>query len=240
MYRLSTLFDRARQIHQTEGLMSLLKRGPAFLSYCFFEHRAYYIYVNYLEDLPELHEVDFLPRIDNLTVKLVSSNEEADGLEAEGLKFRSLVPHAREALERGATACCIFVGHELVHIGWVATTQQAKDSLNEPPFRVDFSRNQSCSGGVWTSPEYRRAGLFSYSQFKRYEFLRGKGIAANFTAVAKTNVAAQVAYGRPAPTPCAEGRYLRVLWWKSWKEKPLPALEPAIGQDEKKLQDATS
>ena len=220
-YRLTPLFNRATQTYRAEGLMSLFRRAFAFLLYCLFEHRAYHIYVNYLEDLPELDEADFLPRIDNLTVKLVSSNEEADGLEAEGLEFRSLVPHAREALGCGATACCVFVGHELVHIGWLATTQQAKDGLKEPPFKVDFSRNQSCSGGVWTSPQYRRTGLFSYSQFKRYELLRSKGIAANFTAVAKTNVAAQVAYGRPAPTPCAEGRHLRVLWWKSWREKPV-------------------
>jgi hypothetical protein len=222
MSRIADLYRKAKQIYHTDGFVSLVRRGFAFLLYCFFEYRTYYIYMDHLKDLPDLDGADFLPRIGNFTLKLVSSNEEADSLEVEGLEFRSQVPYARDALDRGATASCIFVGHQLVHIGWVATTQQAKDSLNEPPFTVDFSRNQSCSGGVWTSPQYRRTGLFSYSLLKRYEFLRDKGITANLCAVAETNVSAQMGYGGSVPTPCAEGRYLRVLWWKWWREKRLP------------------
>ena len=221
IHRATALVTRAKQLYQSDGFIALLRRGFAFLLYCFLQYRTYHIYKDHLEDLPELDETAFLPRVENVTLKLVSSNEEADGLEAEGLEFRSLVPHASEVLEHGATACCIFVGHELVHIGWAATTQQAKDSLGEPPFRVDFSRNQSCTGGVWTSPRYRRTGLLSYSLLVRYHALRARGGADNLCAVARTNTAAQVGYGGSVPAPYAEGRYLRILWWKSWRETPL-------------------
>lgn len=36
-----------------------------------------------------LKESDYIPKIDNFTLKIVSSNEEADKLEAEGFEFRS-------------------------------------------------------------------------------------------------------------------------------------------------------
>jgi hypothetical protein len=85
-----------------------------------------------------------MPKIDDFALKIVSTNEEADELEAQGLEFRSQVLNARKRLDKGAIAFCIFVGKELANVSWVAMTLEAKNSLGQPPFRVDFSNNEAC------------------------------------------------------------------------------------------------
>jgi len=145
MSRLIVLLRRAKLIIRTEGVIPLIKRGFAFAIWLCFQYRTYYI-VEY--DLSkDWHEADFLPRIRNFALKIVSSNREADELEASGLEFRSHVINARERLDKGAIAFCIFVGSELAYIAWLAMSQQAKDVLDEPPFRVNFSDNEACWGG---------------------------------------------------------------------------------------------
>jgi len=185
----------------------------------FFHYETYYI-VEY--DLSkDWLEADFLPRIEDFTLKIVTTNQEADELGAQGLEFRSYVINARERLDKGAIAFCIFVGQELAYIAWLAMSQQAKDVLDEPPFRVNFSDNEACWGGLWTSPQYRRMGLGTYGAFKRMQFMRERGKVIVRGAVAKDNVASLTmgtTHGQKRPV---EARYLRILWWKSWKEKPL-------------------
>ncbi len=224
MKRPTELFYDARRIYHVGGMIHLLRRTVAFIGYCLFQHRRYWLYSEPVPGYPDLTEADFLPRIDGLTWKAVSSNEEADELEAQGLEFRSLVPNARERLKRGAVALCIFVGRELANMGWLVTGQRAMDSLPDPPLKVDFANNEACGGAIWTSPKYRRNGFRLYNRYKRFEFLVEKGFVVNRSAIAKKNVVAQSGYRRFPPTRTyAEGRYLRVLWWRSWKESPLAA-----------------
>jgi hypothetical protein len=155
-------------------------------------------------------------------LKIVSTNQEADELEAEGLQFRSHVSNSRERLEKGAIAFCIFVERELASIGWVATTQEAKDSLNEPPYKVGFSNKESCTGGSVTDPKHRGMGLMGYNLWKRFEFLGQMDKVRDRAAVAKDNIPSQRATMRVRTKIHAEARYLRILWWGSWKERPLP------------------
>ena len=170
------------------------------------------------------HEADFAPRIDHTKLKIVGANDEADQLEAEGFEFRSHFPNATRMLDSGAIAFCIFSGSELANIGWVALSQRAMDSLPDPPFKVDFANNEACGGAIWTSPEYRRNGFRLYNRYKRFEFLLEKGFLVNRSAIAKRNVVAQSGYRKFPPTRTyGEDRYLRVLWWKSWRERPLAA-----------------
>ncbi len=141
-------------------------------------------------------------------------------MEAEGFEFRSKVPNAKKRLDKGAMAFCIFVGKELGSVGWAATTQEAKDSLSEPPFVVGFSNNEACVGGLWTNPKYRRMGLRRYGSAKRRRFMLEKGIVRHRGAIPKWNIASQRSVTF-APDIHGEGRYFRFLWWQSWKEKPL-------------------
>ena len=221
MSRPTVLFTRAKQILQTEGLVPLVRRGFPFVVTSFFRYRTYALYEYALVDIQKLNEADFMPKIDNFTLKIISTNQEADELEAEGLEFRSQVANAKQRLEKGAIAFCIFVDRELANIAWVALTQEAKDSLDEPPFRVDFPNGEVCGGNVWTNPRYRRMRLSEYIRFKRSQFLLETGRVIWRGAIPGANSATQRAVAKFSPKIYAEERYLKILWWKSWKEKPL-------------------
>ena len=168
-----------------------------------------------------VHSTDFLPDIQNLTLKIVSTNEQADELDREGFEFRSQFINARERLDRGAIAFCIFMSREFANIGWITLTQQAKDSLNELPFKVNFSNNEACTGGAVTNPKYRTMGLMRYNYFKRLEFLKENGRLRDRAAVAKSNIASQMGVAKISDNIYAEARFLKLLWWKFWWEKPL-------------------
>jgi len=219
--RVTALVTRAKQIYQSDGFVPLLRRAVAFAVGLLFFRRSYLIYVDPLKKLQPPNEADLMPKIGNHSSKAASSNQEADDLAAQGFEFRSQVPSARERLDKGAIALCTFVGRELACIEWVTLSQQACDAMGQPPYSVDFSKKEAWSGGLWTNPKYRRMGFRRYSSFKTLEFLLGRGIRTTRTAIATDNVAAHRSRPRFLPGPVTEGRYLRVLWWKSWKEKPL-------------------
>ena len=194
MPRLTDLLRRTMQIYETKGIVALLRRALAFIVYCFFEYRSYWLYAEPAAGHPHLKEANFMPKIDDFTFKIVTSNQEADELEAQGLEFRSRVPNAAEKLDKVAVAFCVFVGNELGHIVWFAMNQEAKDAFNEPPYKVDFSKSEVCSVAAWTHPKYRGMGLNRYSHFKWSQFKADKGITTSRSAIAKANIAMQRSY----------------------------------------------
>ena len=223
----TALFERAKQIYQTQGLLSMLRRAFLFLAYCLLEYRSYYLTEHSHENIQQLKEADFIPKVDDITFKMVTSSQEADELGANGYEFSSY-PRGfddRKALDSGAIASCIFVGRELAAIGWVALVQEAMDSLNERPMKVDFSGEDAFIGAVWTNPKYRRMGFRTYRVFKLRQFLLDKGITTTKGCVTKGNIAGLVSGARIGDSIYAEGHYLRILWWKFWKEEPLPPQE---------------
>jgi hypothetical protein len=221
MDKLATMINKAKHTYQAGGLLSLLRRGFRFLVYCLFEYRSYWLYADPTPNGPSLNEADFMPRIDDFTFRIITSNQEVDEMEAQGFEFRSQVPKAAERLDKGAVAFCILVGTELAHIVWFAMNREAKDAFNEPPYTIDFSKGEVCSAAAWTHPKYRGMGLNRYSHFKRGQFKAAKGISTSKSAIAKDNIAMQRSYAGPMPNKYAEGRYLRILRWKSCREKPL-------------------
>jgi len=227
----ASLFKRAKHICQAEGIVVLLRCVFSFLAYCLFQYRTYYLYAHYPHNDDGLPEAALMPQIEHLSYRTISTDREADLLEADGFEFRSHCADSRERLEKGAVALCIFISLELANVVWVATTQQAKDSLKQPPFKVDFSKNEVCVGNGWSNPKYRRMGLRVYGHLKGSHFLLDKGIAVSRYAIAKGNFAARMSTEKVDLHPYAEGRYLRILWWKSWRERPLSVEEQeAIGQ----------
>jgi len=225
MRRLTSLVESARQVYHTKGFVSLVRRGFAFLAYCLFERQTYYLYADSTEAFLSLHEADFKASIDGFIFKIVSSNEEADELEAEGLQFRSHVPNGRERLDKGAVAFCIFIGSELAHIAWAALSKEAQSSIGEPPYKVDFSNREGYTGAIWTHPAYRRMGLSSYVYTSRLRFMLNNGVVTNRTVANKRNVISQQYSAKVYSNMCGEGRHLRILWWKSWRERPLSVEE---------------
>jgi len=221
--RLPLLLRRAKQIFQTEGLILLVRQGFPFLFSFFFRYKRYYLYETDVQEiLKERNEADFLPRIDSFDFRIVHTNQEADELEAEGLEFRSQVNNARHRLDKGAVTFCIFVGQELAYYGWIATTEAAMKALGEPPLRVDFANNEACGADVWTNPKHRGKGLAPFADFKTYQFLQQIGRVVHRASTLTSNVSSQKAWAKLGhPKIHAEARYLKILWWKSWKEKPL-------------------
>ena len=221
MHIVTMLLSRARRVYQTEGLLSLMRRGYSQVARCFFKYDTYHLYVEYYRENMKFNEADWMPKIRDFTFKRVRTNHEADELEAQGFEFRSYFDNARERLDKGAIASCVFVGGELAHIGWIATTQEAKDSLGEQPYRVDFSNNEACGETIWTNPRYRRMGFSRYGFMKKVEFMVDNGILVNRYAIGKRNIPSRKFANNLDASIYGEGRYLRILCWKSWKEKPV-------------------
>ncbi len=213
--RPSFLLKRAREISQTEGLLPLVRQGFVFLVAHFFRYENYYLYEH---TIGESDEADFSPRVQDFTFKIVTTTQQADELAAAGLDFGSHHPNERRGLEKGAVAFCFFIDGELAHVGRVATSQEAKNSFDSLPYRVDFSGKQACTGGTWTNPRYRGRGLMAYGFYKRLEFSREQGMKSSRNAVEAGNIASQKVHSKFEPEVYARARYLKIFGWKSWKE----------------------
>jgi hypothetical protein len=214
---------RAREIYRTEGLMPLLGRGFIFLLGHLFYYESVYLYQHTIK---ARNEADFLPRTGDFTLEIVTTRRQADELAAAGLDFGSHHPDGRRGLEKGAVAFCFFIEGRLAHIGWVAMNEEAKNSFDSFPYRVNFADGQGCTGGTWTHPDYRGRGLMVYGYFKRFEFLRERGFTSSRNAVAVGNIASQKAHVRFGPEVYARARYLKILWWRSWREWPVEGSPP--------------
>ncbi len=234
MSRVADLYKEASRVRRTEGFARLLRRGLAFALNTLYEYRAYYLSEYSLENIRGLDEAEFAPRVSDLSFRVVMGNREADELEAAGYHFRPYATHfdPGKALDSGAVAFCLFAGRELAAMGWGAMTQQAFASLNERPIKIDFSKGDAFTGAIWTNPKYRRMGLRTYRTFKLRQFLLEQGAVMTRGAIAKENVAAWTGLAKIHSTIYGEARYLRVLWWKWWRERPLSRQgQEAIGRE---------
>jgi len=212
------LLERAREIFKTEGLLTLVRRGLVFLVAHLFRYENYYLYQH---AVGKGDEADFSPRVQNFTLKIVTTTQQADELAAGGFDFGSHHPNERRSLEKGAVAFCLFVDGELAHVGRVATSQEAKNSFDSLPYQVDFCGRQACTGGTWTNPRYRGRGLMTYGFYRRLEFLREHGMKSSRNAVAAGNIASQKVHSKFAPEVYARARYLQIFGWRLWKETPI-------------------
>jgi len=212
---------RAREIFQTEGLLPVARRGLVFLVELVFCYRRYYLYEYTIK---ERKEADFLPKIRGFTFELVTTNQQAAALVASGLDFGSHPPNQRQGLKKGVVAFCFFIDGQLAHIGYIGMSQEAKDSFDSLPYRVDFAHKQACTGGTWTNPGHRGKGFMVYGYFKRLEFLRERGFNSSRNAVAISNIASQKAHSKFQPRLCARARYLKILGRRYWRETPVKEL----------------
>lgn len=181
----------------------------------FFRNYLFHVSNCYLYEhtIKERDEAAFLPKIQSFDFHIVSSNQQADGLARSGVDFREYFPTARQTLDRGGVAFCIFISGEFAHAGWVALTEEAKKTFDGVPYPVDFSHGEACTGGTLTLPKFRGKGLMKYCYFKRFEFLREKGITISRNAVKADNIISQRVHARFNPKR-RKIRYVRLLKWK--------------------------
>ena len=215
----SLLLAKAKHIIRTEGLFVLLRRG--FESYVFHYDYCYFQKVD-LNALGEMNEANFLPRFEDFTFTIIRTNEEADELAiALNHDFRECFVDARSKLDQGAIAFCAFVNGEIANIGWMALTEQAKNAIDDVTLKVDFSNSESYVGKMETVPKYRGMGLMSYTSYRMYQFRKENGIRTARYTIAENNIASRKAAGKLIPEVYARARYIRLLWWKFWKEMPV-------------------
>jgi hypothetical protein len=215
---LTSIAIRGEGLLKEEGPFCLLKKGMTFLGHYFFENQTYLVYEYAIK---KRNEAEFQPRLRDYCVHVICNNRQADDLEVKGFKFRSSYIYARTNLDKGAIAVCIFVGRELAHISWVALTREAKQFIDYIPFQIDFANNEACTGSALTFPKFRGSGLGAYGFFMKLEILRQMGIKIARCSVAANNIASQKSLAKFDPKIKSTGRYLRILWWHSWKEIPV-------------------
>ena len=119
-----------------------------------FDYGEYFLYEHSL--LIERNEADYLPKIRDFTLKIVGNNREADELAAAiGSDFRRRFVLARRNLDKGAIAFCIFVNGEVAHIGFVAMSEEAKNTVDHMPYKVDFSNNEKTVNKIsWRTKQF--------------------------------------------------------------------------------------
>ena len=218
MNRLEFLINRTKEVYRLEGLFPLLRRVFAYLRENSFCRGTYFLYEHHII---ERDETEFMPKIDNFTFRILENVREIDELKLQGINLKPHTANVRQWLEIGAVAFCVFKDNELIHVGWVVLTKKAKEQLEPFPYHVDFLNNEACTGGTWTKPNYRGRGLMGYSYFKRFQFLKEKGICTSRNVVAIKNIASQRAHAKFQPRIYAKAHFLRLLSWKSWREVPI-------------------
>jgi hypothetical protein len=211
-------WNRARYILRNEGVIPLLGRILLYISSNIFSYKEYYVCQDFVG---ELNEADFLPKVKDFTFKLITNNEVADDWAKQtGSDFRKQIRNARQRLDTGAVAFCIFVQNELASSIWLGFNQKAKNLINPQPYRVDFAAHQGFSGGGETVPKYRGKGLSSYLWFQRNNYMKQHGIIM-LTGLAATDDPFKLQSKFPTKIHL-KARHIKFLWWQYWKETPLP------------------
>ncbi|NQT72675.1 MAG: hypothetical protein HQ553_07875 [Chloroflexi bacterium] len=225
--KLKWQLQRARDVRRSEGTTSLLRKVFRFLTPRLYQSQTFYLYEGILHNTLDLLK-DFTVDIPDIKMVSVSTNEEAEALEADGFDFYTTFATSdgrnldyRQRLSVGAIAFCTYVGNVPASISWIVTSKQAQNSVSDLPIKMNFADGQAYFLDAWTHPEYRRGGLSTYNllynQF-RYLIDNGRNIARSSVEDHNTGSIAFHEFGKFRKY--AEGRYAKFLWWRFWKETP--------------------
>jgi hypothetical protein len=159
------------------------------------------------------------PKIQDFVFEIVTTSQRLKDLAAQGCDFGINVIGAEEKLDKGALMFCIFIGKELACVHWAAVTQEAMNVQIKIPYKVDFSNSEAYLGWVETNPKYRRLGLSMYVISEKVRLFATMGETTGKGIVEKGNLASQKLTIKAGGRLYGKGRYLKILWWKSWKER---------------------
>ncbi len=212
--RVDTLFRRGRDILQEEGIVPFIQAALMFLKGFFsFSYNTYYIYEN------DLNGPRFMPKVQNVSLEILSTAQGFDELVNNGFTFSSWdIDALKKRTRRGAIALCIFVNRNLAHRTYVALSEEARNDVDPFPLAIDW-RNEAWLGFSRTDPDYHRRGLFLYAKSEIYAFLREQGISKGKFTVEKNNIASNSAHLKMDSKIIGDGYCLKFLWWILWKEK---------------------
>ena len=161
----------------------MLKAGVGFLLSLVYKRETFHISLN--RCFTEYKSEAARPAIseDRLNFKMVTSNWQADRLEAEGFSFRrhpTYFNHNLQVythwLDCGAWAACTFVGKEFAAINWVITSRQTQRALKEIPLKVDYAQPRGVHKGRLGEPQVQGYGAVQLHHAPPGRVSHGKGI----------------------------------------------------------------
>lgn len=205
--------SHAREVLRRDGLVSLL---VAACRHYLVDRRDFYLYEHRHHAWPE---GSFSARLDGIEEAFVASNAAADIQAMRHEDFRRLRPWARRALDSGAVAFCVYHGHEVAHVAWLATSDEGRRAVDRLGYQVRFGAGEAWTGAAWTARRYRGRGLLKYSCHRRFEFLLRSGWQTSRAAVEIGNNCSHTATMQFEPRVYAIGRQWRVLGWRSWTQR---------------------
>jgi hypothetical protein len=220
---------RVKHIYQTEGLLPVLKRAFTIVHWHIFRNRTFFLSRYFTDAVAGLNEADYIPKVDNFTFEIITTNEQAEQLERNGFILYSGTVNVKERLDAGAVAFCAFVDNELASIGWLALDRKAMRSLLEPLISVNFAGLTSVafqdaeaySGGAITNPNFRGKGLHTYVLFKRLQYLHNLNIKIARVVIADNNQPSLQTNAKFPHQTYARGRLVRILHFQIWRETPI-------------------
>lgn len=223
------LMARAVEIQEHSGKLGLVKGAFRLLFSPVYKKEPYFLYEYKIKTEHEISEKTPTISKDILAFKVVTSNQEAEKLEAEGYRFRSHKTSFNHGLtiytkwlDYGAVACCTFVGKEFAAIHWVILSENVQKKITFP-IHIDYSNHIGMTRGAWVKPKFRGSGLFRYNSRNRDRFLLEHGVNVLRSPVEYTNNVGQGLYKALGGRKYGKARQLKILWWKSWKEYHFPS-----------------
>ncbi len=216
--RISKLMARAREIKQEEGLFALFKATFLFLISPVYHRALFYLYENQVRTDSGISEPQPKINKNDLVFKVLSSNQEANELEAQGYKLR-LNPNADyiRNFNNGVIAFCTFIGKELAAITWIIPSRQVQDRCGTPPIKIDYN-HEALPRGVWVNPKYRWLEIHRYNERNRERYLAEMGITMIRAPIDYANKTGQGFIEALGGKKYGRGRLVRILWWRFWKE----------------------
>jgi len=225
--KLKYFYSGVRGVLKHEGIMSLIKKGLMFLSHRFFVFEDYYIVVSNNMDIDKEVEADYLPKVEDHCWWMLTTNQEADELVADGFELGAYELNLRTLLDKDAIAFCNFAGKELAHFSVLADNPRGKKAVEPLPFSVDFEHGQIVVGRALTVPKFRRLHFRKYNGYlmRKYRWARGK-VSTKYPIQVNNYPALAIAAQPPERQIVSKCRFIKILWFKYFKETEMNPTPP--------------
>ncbi len=229
IYSIKEFINQTVSIQKSNGIAGLLKVGLRFAYSPVYKTESFWLTTNKIS--AEFKSEASKPRVsmDRLSFKVITSNKEADSLEAQGYFFRSHPTYFnhgltlyRKWLDLGAVACCTFVDKEFAAINWIIPSRKTQYAIKAAPIKIDYEKKEIFTRSAWSNPKYRGLGIYYYTGRYRNRYLLEKGYITSRGVVAFDNKNGRGIATAGGSRLYGTGKLTRILWWNNWQEQYFP------------------
>jgi len=208
------------------GIKTFVRRELYLLRSFWFTYLTFYVYrVNLDNHL----EIEFPENIEFL---LIDKTAEIEVLVRNGYDFGPFAVMDDHRLKQGALCLCFFRNKVISHVAWIAAAPKAQRSLTDIPCPVDFEDGEAYLGRLERNPKLKRPDFSALIlHLKEIEVLRSMGKTGCCFIILKNNFIPQIGLAKRAGVlPCSSARYLKILVWRWWWEKPLDNISKTLSR----------